>query len=82
MGGSQHASGVPSTVHGISHGLKTVHRTVFLTAFRVRTPHTKKEDADWRSVIIFMNSSPQAYSLRSEIHGLSHGLKTVHRTVF
>ena len=33
---------------GLSHGLKTCHWHVFLTAFRVPPPHTKKEDADWR----------------------------------
>ena len=32
---------------GLSHGLKTCHRHVFLTAFRVHS-HTKKEDAFWR----------------------------------
>ena len=34
---------------GLSHGLKTVHRTVFLTAFRVPC-NTKKTDTRWVSV--------------------------------
>ena len=32
--------------------------------------------------VYIMNVRPQAYCLRSEIHGLSHGLKICHRHIF
>ena len=41
---------------GISHGLKTVHRTVFLTAFRVpllTNTHIKTEDTFWYPLFLW-----------------------------
>ena len=40
----QHSFGMQPDAHGFSHGLKTCHRHVFLTAFRVPSLHQKKRD--------------------------------------
>ena len=37
----QHSFGMQPDAHGFSHGLKTCHRHVFLTAFRIPLPHQK-----------------------------------------
>ena len=73
-----------SEIHGLSHGLKICHRHIFLTAFRA-PPGIKKSGDPYgypASCVYIMNFRPQAYCLRSEIHGLSHGLKICHRHIF
>ena len=74
---------------GLSHGLKTVHWTVFGAPFRVPSPIPKKRrpgGAALRTFSLLLNLGfapahiPTGCVQRQR--GLSHGLKTVHRTVF
>ena len=80
----QHPYRMQSVVEGLSHGLKTCHRHVFLTAFRVRLPYQKRDRPLARPFLAgpMMHTCQHPYRMQSVAHGLSHGLKTCQRHVF
>ena len=78
-----HSYGMRPQIKGLSHGLKTCHRHVFLTAFRVPSKYQKREGTKGTPFLsLLFDFRPHPYRMRPQIKGLSHGLKTCHRHVF
>ena len=109
---TQQSSGLPSDFEGLSHGLKSVHRTFFASlcsadlfvAYAIGNETHLDADVRWTSAATssktggflnlfesyivyteipnFLKASQQSSGLPSDFEGLSHGLKSVHRTLF